>query len=203
MDRHTLALRTESDDELVSRVRAGSLGFSTLVSRHAAPVYRTLRGAVGDEAAARALTAETFRLAERALGELDGSRSFSIWLLRLALHRAMASGLWRHDASFADWHVPAPLNEPALDAELALDALPDAYRLAFVLGEVEGLAPEDAAAIQRIAPETHRARAFRARWALAAVLSREAMDALFYAYRMYLSEADGLRRQLAATATAA
>lgn len=203
MDRLTLALRTESDDELVARVRVGSLAFSALVSRHAAAVYRTLRGAVGDEAGARALTAETFRAAERTLGDFDGSRSFSIWLLRLALHRAMASGLWQHGASFADWHVPAPLDEPMLDAELALDALPDAYRLAFVLAEVEGLAPEDAAAIQRVAPETHRARAFRARWALAAVLSREAEAALFYAYRMYLSEADCLRRELSGTAVAA
>lgn len=203
MDRLTLALRTESDEELVAGVRAGSHSFSVLVSRHAAAVYRTLRGAVGDEAEARALTTETFRMAERALPDFDGSRSFSIWLLRLALHRAMASGLWQHGASFADWHVPPPLNAPILDAELALDALPDAYRLAFVLGEVEGLAPEDAAAIQRIAPETHRARAFRARWALAAVLSREAVDALFYAYRMYLSEADSLRRELSGTAAAA
>ncbi len=203
MDRLTLSLRTESDAELASGVRAGTRAFSILVSRHAAAVYRTLRGAVGDEAAARALTAEAFREAEGTLADFDGTRSFSIWLLRIALHRAMASGLWQQGASFLDWHVPAPIHEPLLDAELALDALPDAYRLAFVLAEVEGLAPEDAAAVQRIATETHRARAFRARWALSAVLSREAFDALFYAYRMYLSEADRLGKELRAAAVAA
>ena len=66
--------------------------------------------------------------------------------------------------------------------ERAVDALPEPFRLVFVLREIEGLSTEEAATLLAIRPETAKTRLHRARRLLRQALDAQVADALVGAY---------------------
>jgi RNA polymerase sigma-70 factor (ECF subfamily) len=181
------------DDELVAGARGGSAAaFAGLVSRHAGAVYRLALRMTASRADADEVVQETFLRVHQKLDSYRGDAPFSAWLRVVATNAIlMALRARRREPTGAlavelpafdetgtlarlDVHCGTALRaeelverrELARAALEALGALPDAYRVPFVLRDLEGLEPAEIAATLGIAPELVRQRVHRARLAI-------------------------------------
>lgn len=85
----SLPLGEATDCELVALARGGSQqAFRGLTERHREPVYRIVRGAIGNADEALDVTQEAFVAAFGALDRYDTSRPFRVWLTRIALNKS-------------------------------------------------------------------------------------------------------------------
>src|SRR3546814_15977015 len=55
--------------------------------RHREPVYRLVRGHIGDADAALDVTQQSFIAAFAALARYDGARPFRVWMARIAINK--------------------------------------------------------------------------------------------------------------------
>jgi RNA polymerase sigma-70 factor, ECF subfamily len=170
------------DDRLVELVRQKDVtAFEALMRRHNRRLFRVTRGILRDPAAAEDAMQETYL---RAYTRLDGYRpegKFGAWITRVALNEALM--MRRRDrgdtVSLEDAGVEAlatedheadtPSTEQYAEAaharallEHAIDALPENFRMVFVLRVVEGLDVRETAESLEINPTTVRTRLFRA-----------------------------------------
>src|SRR5262252_2789075 len=82
---------TLSDEEIVARVVAGERSlFEALMRRHNARVFRAARAITGDDHEAEDVMQDAYVRAYEHLGEFRGHARFSTWLLRIAVHEALA-----------------------------------------------------------------------------------------------------------------
>jgi RNA polymerase sigma-70 factor (ECF subfamily) len=150
----------DDDAPVVLAVQNGDLeAFGTLVDRHKDRVYAILKRLIADSATAEELAHEAFVRAYRSLPTFRGEARFGTWLVQIAINLArdqMRSNRRATIVSLQDLkheeaeslvdtrssHDPlARLDEQQLVDRIrdALDQLPDAYRLAFVLKHLEDL----------------------------------------------------------------
>jgi RNA polymerase sigma-70 factor (ECF subfamily) len=180
------------DEELVARARGGgSAAFATLVTRHAPAVYRLALRMTANRADADEVVQDTFLQVHRKLSSYRGDSPFGGWiravatnaaLMALRAHRRAPLSLAEQLPAFDDRGTLARLDvdcavalraeevverrELARAALEALAALPDAYRVPFVLRDLEGLDAAEIGATLGIAPELVRQRVHRARLAI-------------------------------------
>ena len=183
--RHLLRQAEPSTDaELMARFIADrdSEAFALLVRRHGPMVHGVCRRVLRNAADADDAFQATFLLLARRARSLRRQRLVGNWLYgvayRTALEARRAAAVRRaRERRAAEMKTQAPATDSAsadlrevLDRELA--ALPDVYRTAVVLCDLEGLSRKDAA--ERLGwPEgTLSGRLFRARSLLAARLAR-------------------------------
>ena len=193
----TIAAPT-SDETLVSRAAAGDdAAFEELVRRHQERVYRLACRLTGDDADGADVLQETFLQVFRHLGEFRGEARFTTWLFRVVTNAALMrrrartrrpadsleAFLPRFDAEGRHAATPAQLQvtsqvEELLDrqtlaarAKSAIARLPDAYRDAFVLRDLEELSTSEVASVLGIAPAAVRQRVHRARLLLRGYLN--------------------------------
>ncbi|WP_242342233.1 RNA polymerase sigma factor [Anaeromyxobacter terrae] len=175
------------DLELVRRVQAGERAlFELLIRRHNPRVYRAIRALLRDEAEVEDAMQQTYLLAFARLGEFAGAAAFSTWLTRIALNEALGrlrrSGkVERLDAPEAEDEAPGPPDRSPEDRaaageamaflQRALDRLPPAHRVVFMLREVEELSTAEAAEALGISAVLVKVRLHRARRALREVLA--------------------------------
>ena len=186
-----------SDEALAARAAAGDdSAFETLVGRYQARVYRLACRLTSDTAAPDVLQ-ETFLQVYRHLPSFRGESQFGTWLYRIAsnaalMHRRASARrpaesldvfLPRFDAEGKHAATPAELQvassaDELLDrqflAEKARDAitrLPDLYRDAFVLRDLEEMSTSDVAQTLGVEPATVRQRVHRARLMMRGYLS--------------------------------
>ena len=178
---------SDDDATLVERAREGSGDdFGVLVRRYQDRVYRLVRRIVGDLEAEDALQ-ETFISAWRALPRFKGDAAFSTWLYRIATNAALMRLRKRRpdvvslDAPLKDSEGEATTiaqeirdwsatpDEELIDDETreameeAIAALPDDWRVAFLLRDVEEMSNTDAAAALEVSVPAFKARVHRAR----------------------------------------
>jgi RNA polymerase sigma-70 factor (ECF subfamily) len=161
------------DDALVRRARAGDReAFGRLAERFQAPVYRVVRGIVGDAAEAEDVAQEVFLKAYGALGRFRGESGFFTWLYRIAVNEALRAARRRRPAATLDEGLPveAPRPEPPDEdgpsvalLERLLRKLPEEFRAIVVLRDLEGLSYRDLAEALEIPLGTVESRLFRAR----------------------------------------
>jgi RNA polymerase sigma-70 factor (ECF subfamily) len=175
------------DAALVELARRGdNAAVRVLVRRHNQRLFRVARGVLRDDAEAEDVVQATY---VRAFTHLDGFRgeaALGTWLTRIALNEALGrlrrrrpgADLATLDSVAADGGSvimfpmsPAPAG-PESEAgraqvrqvlERAVDALPEPFRLVFVVREIEGMSTEEAATLLAIRPETVKTRLHRAR----------------------------------------
>jgi RNA polymerase sigma-70 factor, ECF subfamily len=181
------------DDRLVDLVRQEKnlTAFEALMRRHNRRLFRVTRGILRDVDAAEDAVQETYL---RAFTRLDGYRpegKFGAWLTRVALNEAlMIRRRTRGDtvsleeagaeALAVEDHGPeTPGAEQYVEAaharallEHAIDALPENFRMVFVLRVVQGLDVRETAESLDINPTTVRTRLFRAQRQLRADLAQ-------------------------------
>lgn len=170
-----------SEAELVLRVQAGDAqAFETLIGMHTGRVYRMLVRVLGNPTDAEDVLQETFIKAWRALPRFRGEAQLSTWLYRIAMNEASRhrSADARHQALPLDDAVvevadtgpgpPALAESAELQArlELFIRELPQPYREAVVLRDVEGLSNEEAAGILGLDIRNFKSRLHRGRMAL-------------------------------------
>lgn len=186
-----------SDEGLAASAAAGdAAAFAALVGRYQQRVYR-LACRLTSETDAADMLQETFMRAFRSLSTFRGEARFGTWLYQIALnacrmHRRTQSrrpaesldqflpqfdGTGRHKATPDALRVVCRAEELLDRAALAAKArdglarLPDMYRDAFVLRDLENLSSKDAADVLGIDPAALRQRVHRARLMLRGFLS--------------------------------
>jgi RNA polymerase sigma factor (sigma-70 family) len=115
----------ERDDAaLVAAVLAGDQrAFTQLMRRHKESLYRFVRGYVGDAGEAYDLVQESFIAAWHALSRFDRSRSFGVWLKRIAINKCRD---WRRRRAVRQFFYQAEdIGRPGLQIEEPLAAAND------------------------------------------------------------------------------
>jgi RNA polymerase sigma-70 factor (ECF subfamily) len=178
-----------SEHELIRRARAGDEdAFAELVAMHADRVQGALRRFGLDASEADEVAQEVFLRAWRGLGRFEERAKFSTWLYRIAFNEAQrrlsrrASPRLESDRDREDPTVSlseAPHLGPesqALDHEFeqilerALGNLPDEWRAAVVLRDVEGLSTKEAATVLGVRQAAFKSRLHRGRMRLRALV---------------------------------
>lgn len=175
---------TLDDAALVACVLAGErAAFRTIMQRCNQRLYRVVRGVIRDEAEAEDVVQDAYVHAFEKLDGFRGESSLATWLCRIALNEAYGRLRRRHETVEIDHidrlpaqvipflgHVPA--DDPAEAAtraqlrgllEQAVDALPEAFRLVYLLREVEGCSVAETAQVLALREETVKTRLHRAR----------------------------------------
>ena len=186
-----------ADDLLVARAANGDdSAFEAIVERYQGRVFR-LACRLTSETDAPDVLQETFLQVYRHLPTFRGDSQFKTWLYRIAsnaalMHRRASSRrpsepldgfLPRFDADGRHAATPAELQvasraDELLDRQLlankareVIARLPDIYRDAFVLRDLEDMSTEEVAQTLGVAPATVRQRVHRARLMLRGFLS--------------------------------
>jgi RNA polymerase sigma-70 factor, ECF subfamily len=179
-----------TDEALAARAAAGDEpAFEDLVTRYQARLFRLARRLTGDDGDAQDALQEAFLQAYRGLASFRGEARFSTWLYRIATNAALMQRrarqrrpaesleayLPRFDAAGGHAATPAELSAPCrvedvLDRQLlaekaraGIESLPDLYREAFVLRDLEELPTSEVAEVLGLEPAAVRQRVHRAR----------------------------------------
>ena len=186
-----------SDEVLAVRAAAGDdLAFETIVERYQRRIFRLASRLTSDTDAADVLQ-ETFLQVYRHLSSFRGDSRFATWVYRIATNAALmhrrararrpsesldaflpcfdANGL--HRGTPAELQAASRVDELldrrtlAVSARGALARLPDLYRDAFVLRDLEEMPTADVADALGIEPAAVRQRVHRARLMLRGYLA--------------------------------
>ena len=186
------------DETLAERAAGGDeAAFEEIVTRYQARVFRLARRLTGSEDDAADVLQETFLQVYRGLAGFRGESRFGTWLYRVATNAALMlrrarsrrpsesleAFLPRFDATGVHAATPAEL-QVAAQADLLIDRqvlaqkalagierLPDLYREAFVLRDLEEMTTDEVARILDLEPAAVRQRVHRARLMLRGYLS--------------------------------
>ena len=199
-----------ADEIIVERVRGGDVAlYEILVRRHNQRLYRTIRAILRDDLEVEDVMQQAYIDAYMHLDQFRGTARFSTWLTRIAVNRAIRRGQGERrqlalvsrdpDAGFAIEHAAAPGLDPEhamygheLKAvlESLVDNLPDAFRVVFVMREVEGLSTAETAESLSINEDTVKTRLHRAKRLLREQLDRRLGATASGIYPFHLSRCD-------------
>jgi RNA polymerase sigma-70 factor, ECF subfamily len=193
----TVPAADPSDELLAAQAAAGDASaFEAIVGRYQQRVFR-LACRLTSETDAPDVLQDTFLLVYRHLPSFRGESQFGTWLYRIAsnaalMHRrararrpaeSLEMFLPRFDAQGMHAATPAELQVAACADELldrkflaekareVLERLPDLYRDAFVLRDLEEMSTADVARALGVEPATVRQRVHRARLMMRGYLS--------------------------------
>jgi RNA polymerase sigma-70 factor (ECF subfamily) len=178
-----LDLAALSEAELVALARQGRReAFRVLIQRGNQRLFRIARSVMRDDSEAEDVLQEAYTRAFAALEGFRGDAGFLTWLTRIVLNEAHGRLRRRRPTVDIDTlaetaelirfpGAPEP-SDPERDAaraearrllERAIDALPEPYRVVFILREIEECSIEETAAALDLKPETVKTRLHRAR----------------------------------------
>lgn len=191
------SLAEASESRLVDLARHGvSQAVRQLIQRNNRRLFRVARAVLRNDGEAEDVVQETYVQAFTHLEGFRGEARFSTWLTRIALNEALGRTRRRRltadpadldrlapQGSGAVTLFPISLAPPAADSEMermemrtvlerAIDDLPEAFRLVFVLRDVEGMSVEEAAGHLGLKPETVKTRLHRARRMLRTMIEK-------------------------------
>jgi RNA polymerase sigma-70 factor (ECF subfamily) len=205
------AADTLDDVELARRVGCrDERAFELLMRRHNQMLYRIARSILRDDAEAEDAVQDAYLAAFRNIGGFRGGSRLSTWLARIVINESYGllrkrkragvvlpfspqSGPWdagerdaeegaMTEASSEQPDAAASRGEVRRLLERNIDALPDQFRTAFILREVEEMSVDDAAACLGVPAATVRTRTFRARALLREAMAREVDVATVHAF---------------------
>lgn len=180
------------EDLLVARARAGDVtAFDALILLVGGRVYRTLLAITGNSADAEDAAQNTFLKAFRHLGEFQSGARFSTWIIRIAINEGVdALRRRRPDRSldepdedlnrFRPRQIRAWYDNPEEEysrseivrlVEQEVLKLPDLYRVALILRDLEQLPTEEAAKALGLQVPALKARLLRGRLMLREALA--------------------------------
>jgi RNA polymerase sigma-70 factor (ECF subfamily) len=180
---------TMTDEDIVIDVLKGETRlFEHLMRRNNRRVYRAARAILRDDREAEDVMQDAYVRAYAHLREFDGRARFSTWVSRIAVHEALARARRsrRHESldSLSEEQVMSRTIErtpeqSTSDGEMrdvlerAIGALPDEFRVVFVLRAVEEMSGVETAACLGIPEDTVKTRLYRARSRLQEILLAE------------------------------
>ncbi|MGO9698435.1 MAG: RNA polymerase sigma factor [Xanthobacteraceae bacterium] len=172
---------------LVERAKSGDQSaFRAIMEQNNRRLYRVARAVMKDDTEAEDVVQETYLRAFFNLSKFRGESSLTTWLTRIALNEAL--GRKRKQRAMVTLETVETAQEtsaqiikfPAMTTETdpersaaqheirkllerAMDALPEPFRVVFVMRDVEEISIEEAATHLGIRPETVKTRLYRAR----------------------------------------
>jgi RNA polymerase sigma-70 factor (ECF subfamily) len=171
-----------TDGELAALTLAGrQAAFAELMRRHREPIFRLIRGYVGNADDALDLVQECFTSAYLHLERYDQSRPLRAWLSRIAINkcrdwarrrkvRRLLSGAGSLTKAAAEVPDPAPAASDAMSdrEELerlweAIAELPVSLKEPLILRTIEGLSQAETAEVLGISEKAVETRLYRAR----------------------------------------
>lgn len=178
-----------AETEFIERLKAGDANaFDTLANRYASDIYSLLFRLTQDAEEASDLTQETFLSALKAINKFRGEADLKTWLFRIAINESRNRFRWwkrrRRDVTISlDRTIgesETPLSETFSNNSLnpeekalrgerekllreALNDLPDIFREAVVLCDIEGLSYEEIAQTLEVNIGTVKSRIARGR----------------------------------------
>ena len=184
-----ISVRSSVEIEFIERLKIGEAdAFDALVIRYSADVYAVLFRLTQDAEEAADLTQETFLSALKAIKKFRGEADLKTWLVRIAINESRNRFRWwtrrrrektiSLDAPVGEQEMPlsetvssnfANPEETILQRERenrlqkALGDLPEIFREAVVLCDIEGLSYEEIAAALEINIGTVKSRIARGR----------------------------------------
>jgi RNA polymerase sigma-70 factor, ECF subfamily len=184
---------SQDEAELVTELQGGSgAAFDWLVTHYSGPVYGLVAGMVSESSDAADITQDVFLKAFRGIRGFRRGSSLKTWLYRIAIREALnhRRWLWRHhrhqdsiDADTETGHGPleiedaggTPFDQTATHevqkaVQQALLRIPEAYRSAVILRDLEGMSYEEAAEVLAITVGTVKSRILRGRRMLREIL---------------------------------
>ena len=199
------------DVELARRIgQRDERAFELMMRRHNQLLYRIARSILRDDAEAEDAFQDAYLAAFRNIAGFRGGARLSTWLARIVINESY--GLLRKrkragvvlpfnpqsdpwgagerdaeegamiEASSEQPDAAASRGEVRRLLERNIDALPDQFRTAFILREVEEMSVDEAAACLGVPTATVRSRAFRARALLRESMAREVDVATVHAF---------------------
>jgi RNA polymerase sigma-70 factor (ECF subfamily) len=179
--------------ELVSELQAGSeTAFDWLVTHYHAPVYNLILSMLGDTSDAADGSQEVFLKAFRGIRKFRQGSSLKTWLYRIAIREALNHKRWfkRHlqknvsiDAEPEEGHAAIEIEdvgatpfeqlasrEIQVAVQHGLQEVPDVFRTAVILRDLEGLSYEEVSEVLECSVGTVKSRILRGRRALRQVL---------------------------------
>lgn len=184
----SLDLAACSEGELAALAVGGhERAFAEIMARHREPIYRLVRGHVGDADEALDITQEAFTSAFLAMARYDTARPLRAWLARIAVNKCRDWGRRRAVRRFFTLARPLPeaahIRDPAPPPDVAaterqeqdalwraVASLPASLKEPLLLRTVEGLSTADAANLLGISPKAIEGRLYRARARLGEIL---------------------------------
>lgn len=188
-----------TDSELINSFIEGDEGaFKELVSKFKNPITGYIHAMIGDYERAVDLAQETFLRVYKNAEKYKNTYQFSTWIYRIAMNLAIDEIRWRKrqsglfstrsragsqdgnreldipDTSLSPVEALVKKERTKIIAE-AINALPEKYRLAFVLKEVQDLPYEQIAEVLKCSCGTVKSRLHRARGLL-----RKKLEKYFY-----------------------
>jgi|SRR5215469_1787448 len=183
----------QDETRLVSELQAGSdTAFDWLVTYYHASVYNVIYGILSDRADAADVTQEVFLKAFRGIGGFRQGSSLKTWLYRIAVRESLNHRRWWHRHCRNEVSIDASLHEDQPAAQIedlsatpferlaaretqsavrnALAQLPDVYRSAVILRDLEGLSYEEVAEVLETSVATVKTRILRGRRTLRKLL---------------------------------
>jgi RNA polymerase sigma-70 factor, ECF subfamily len=176
-------LPEDPDAILVARVQSGNIdGFEELVRRHSRRIFGTLAGLLGNVDDAHDATQEVFLKAFENIGRFQGRSKFSTWLTSIAINagtdllRQRKPSEPLEEGQGDEGFRPRQVQKWAEDPERLLSALqmnqlvreavlrlPEKYRIAVLLRDINQLSTEEAAAALDLSVPALKARVLRGR----------------------------------------
>jgi len=180
----TLAL---GERKLVERAKNGDqLAFRAIMEQNNRRLYRVARAVMKNDTEAEDVVQETYLHAFSSLSKFRGESSLATWLTRIALNEALGhkrkqrATVTLESVETAQQTSAQIIQFPAMNTETdpersaaqseirkllerAMDALPEPFRLVFVMRDVEEMSIEETASHLDIRPETVKTRLHRAR----------------------------------------
>ena len=179
--------------ELVSELQAGSeTAFDWLVTHYHAPVYNLILSMLGDTSDAADGCQEVFLKAFRGIRKFRQGSSLKTWLYRIAIREALNHKRWfkRHlqknvsiDAAPEEGHASIEVEDlratpfeqlASREIQMAvkggLQEVPEVFRTAVILRDIEGLSYEEVAEVLECSVGTVKSRILRGRRSLRQVL---------------------------------
>jgi RNA polymerase sigma-70 factor (ECF subfamily) len=177
---------SRDEAELVTELQGGSgAAFDWLVTHYTGPVYSLVTGMISESSDAADITQDVFLKAFRGIRGFRRGSSLKTWLYRIAVREALnhRRWLWRHhrqqasiDAEPVEGHAlleiedesRTPFEEAASHevqqaVQRALRGVPQVFRSAVILRDLEGMAYEEVAEVLEVSVGTVKSRILRGR----------------------------------------
>src|SRR6201997_2371373 len=189
-----IGIRSQEEAAIVAELKAGSeAAYAWLIGEFQQPVYGLVYRVVNDPADAADTTQDVFLKVFRGMKHFHGESSLKTWIYRIALHEAANRRRWwfRHKAKetsiepaesempSAEHELQLALADPADSpfenvahhevqqrVEAELRKVPEPYRTALILRDLEEMSYEEIAEVLQVSLGTVKSRLTRGRDAL-------------------------------------